>query len=814
MPVPATHSKVAAARAIVRSLYALSRHVRLFGLSLQRTLAQVDLCFARVQSFIPSTGVVVALVGDRLSVETVALDITPAEQSFARLLREMPHERFVFDSTFSRETLEGLASAMAFQQPAAQVIAPQFQTAQASNARTWLSDPFSLLRFLNVAVHDAASPLPEEAQAGSADVAPLLHVLRRLGTSEDEDAARGAARDLQRVSPSLLGMLREVLIEFSEMVPPLSGETLLLRTADRTVILLILRKLEKNEITLGQVPANLERFARQLHMLRSVLGETEQAGARASIPLDALIDSLDSEFWTVVPDDAMRTMLLSPEAYYVASAALALRLARMIEKGEDEVAGKVLTNFGAAISGRDAEGRRRSAKGVADLAELYALVVPEFVPTLVRSIARQLMRESDPRMQSLLGTAMVRVSYAIQQQRDFVATAAASDAVAEIVERRPALGTELRPRISVENRLPEYLDEALSSSQVGDDLIGLLQRYAGPITQQLCARFLQCSLREESVRLLTLASRLGTEARTELLRRLRTGSSDEALSAAGLASALLPEDTSVLLVRRAAHWTQTQQDLLVRQLAIAASPARSSILLKVLPDLDSLIIPGAIDEIGMSEDLSASSALLAVATAADSSRFSGYSRVKAIEALARLRAADSVDALLELIQSRRMLHWAQPHEVRIASLQAFYMIDPERAATLVRRSGITVRELSLGPLAVDVHNPWSRQRRYSRILPSKPMAVVATSPTGKAGLEIISLSLGGGRARRQGRTQSVSESTVQLQFALRRLNSQVLIREQAGGELSFEIADIGLSDRSRLRHLLLAQSPSPSPRAA
>jgi hypothetical protein len=814
LPVPPIHSKVAAARAIIRSLYALSRHVRLFGLNQERTLAQVELGFARVRSFIPSSGILIALNGDRLNVETVALDITPAEQSFARLLREVPNERFMFDESFSREALERITSAMAFQQQTSPATSADFHLTSAVEAHSWLSDPFALLTFLNSAIYDASMPAPEHSEAGSAEIAPLLHVLRRLGTSEDADEARGAARDLQRVSTSLLGMLREVLLELSEQAPATSGETLLLRTADSIVIRLVLRKLARKEITPGEISSHLERFARQLQMLRAVFGGSEPATVRVGVPLDTLIDNLDRELWKIVPDEFLRNLLLSPDAFYVAPSALDLRLVRMIEVGEDELVAKILHSYGNAVSGREAEGRRRSAKGIAELAEFYALVVPDYVPSLVRSIARQLMRESDPRMQSLLGTALGRLSYAVQQQRDFVATAAASDAVTEILERRPALGPELRPRISIENRLPEYLDEALSSSHASDDLIGLLQRYAGPVTQQLCARFVQSSLREESVRLVNLADRLGSEARSELLRRMRTGNSEEALSSAGLASALLPEETSNLLARSTAHWNQTQQDFLVRQLAIAASPGRSRILLKLLPDLDALIVPGAIDEIGMSEDTSASSALLAVANAGDTSRFSGYSRVKAIEALGRLRAPDANEALLELLQSRRVLHWAQPHEVRIAALQALYMIDPEKTPSLVPKSGITARELSLGPLAVDVHNPWSRQRRYSRVLPTKPVAAVANSNAGRAGLEIISLSLGGGRARRQGKTQAVSESAVQLQFALRRMDSQVLIREQAGSELTFEIADIGLAERSRLRHLLLAQTPSPSPRAA
>jgi hypothetical protein len=247
---------------------------------------------------------------------------------------------------------------------------------------------------------------------------------------------------------------------------------------------------------------------------------------------------------------------------------------------------------------------------------------------------------------------------------------------------------------------------------------------------------------------------------------------------------------------------------------MAAAPNRADVLLRLLPDLDSLIIPEAIDEIGMSGDPGAVHRLMDIALAGENTTFTAYSQVKAIEALGRLRAQPSADALHELLRGRKMLHWLHPHELRIAALQALHMIDPEKAASYVPQSGITARELSLGPLAVDPDNPWARQRRYSRVFPLKPMAAVASSHLGKAGLDIVALSLGGGRARRQGKLQAGGDLTLQLQVALRRLNSQILVREAPGNEISFEIADIGLADRSRLRHLLLAQTPPPSPRVA
>ncbi len=809
---PASQLKVAAVRGIVRSLYALSRYVRLFGLSHSRTETQLEAGFTRIRELIPDGGITVALLDDRLSVDSSTLEVTPAEQSFARLLREVPHNRFCFDEKFTREALEDFASAMAFNQPAQVATPASMIGTPASDPRGWLSDAFRLLNFLNAAVHDTETY--QGTETGSEEIAPLLHILGKLGISEHEDAARGAARDLQRVPRTLLKLLREILVGLSELEPPLSGDLLILQVADQMVIRLILTKLENGQISTSDIPGMIQRLGRQLKTMRNVMPPKQETIGRVGLTLEALLETLERELWLTAPDEAKRIVLLSDAAHYVTPSAINAHLERLLAQGEDQLADAILQNYGSAVGGRDAEGRRRSAKGVAELADLYALVVPDYVPQLVRSISRQLMRESDLRMQGLLSTALVRLSYAAQQQRDFVATAAASDALEEISHRRPALGVELRPRISVELRLPEYVDEALSSHHPGDDLVSLLQRYAGIVTQQLCARFLRSSLRDESMRLMSLAERLGPESRGELLRRLRTGSAEDALSAAGLVSVLAPEEALSLLAKRAAEWSRAQQDVLIRQLAMAAAPNRADVLLRLLPDLDSLIIPEAIDEIGMSGDPGAVRRLMDIALAGESKRFTAYSQVKAIEALGRLRAEPSTDALHELLRGRKMLHWLHPHELRIAALQALHMIDPEKAASYVPQSGITARELSLGPLAVDPDNPWARQRRYSRVFPLKPMTAVATSNVGKADLDIVALSLGGGRARRQGKLQAGGDLTLQLQVALRRLNSQILVREASGNEISFEIADIGLADRSRLRHLLLAQTPPPSPRAA
>jgi hypothetical protein len=815
-----TQLKLAAARGILRSLFALSRYVRLFGLSHARTEAQLESTLARIRGLIPVSGVVIELAEERLTVESVLLDVTSAEQGFARFLRETHQTTFQFDEKFSSEMLEDVVSAMAFDRAPVTNVPPPVLLATPDD-REWLSGPSRLLRLLNVAWEEAggakAAAIPHSQrrleQLASEDTGHLLHVIGKLGHSSDESAALGAAREFQRIPSPLIDLLRELLTEFSDLQPAPSYDALLLRVADQIVIRVIVSKLQDTDIATAEVPGLLERLGRQLHTLRTVMPRYDEKKADGGAALEPRLEALEHELWSTAPDSVKRRVLLCDTPYYMPAASMVEYLERMIAHGEDGTAAEILRNYGSAVDGRDAEGRRRSARGIGELAELYALVAPDFVPRLVKSVSLQLMRESDVRMQALLSAALMRLSYEAQQQRDFVTTAAASDALEEILQRRPVLGMELRPRISVENRLPEYVDEALSAAPVSPELITLLQRHAVPVTQQLCSRFLQCSLREESAHLTSLAEKLGDESTQELLRRLRTGSSDDALAAVGLLSSLAPDEVVEVLPRRTSEWSRAQQDVLIRQLAIASSPKRGLVLLRLLPDLDGLIIPEAIDEIGISGEANAVSSLIDIAMTGEDARFSAYSKVKAIEALGRLRAASTVEGLHELLHGRKLLHWAQAHEVRIAALQALHMIDPERAASLVPQSGITVRELSLGPLAVDPGNPWARQRRYSRVFPIKPMMAVATSKAGKAGLDIVALSLGGGRARRQGKMQPGGDVNLQLQLALRKLNSQVLVREVAGNEITFEIADIGLSDRSRLRHLLLAQTP-PSPRAA
>ena len=97
---------------------------------------------------------------------------------------------------------------------------------------------------------------------------------------------------------------------------------------------------------------------------------------------------------------------------------------------------------------------------------------------------------------------------------------------------------------------------------------------------------------------------------------------------------------------------------------------------------------------------------------------------------------------------------------------------------------------------------WVRQRRYARFTPSRALTATANMASGRCRLELKRLSLGGGLAVCDRRIPTATELLMELPMGLKRCRSHVLVRELRGREISFEILDIKLEDRTRLRQLL------------
>ncbi len=191
---------------------------------------------------------------------------------------------------------------------------------------------------------------------------------------------------------------------------------------------------------------------------------------------------------------------------------------------------------------------------------------------------------------------------------------------------------------------------------------------------------------------------------------------------------------------------------------------------------------------------------------------SEFTRLKLVEALGRLRERGAEPALRRIVEERKVWKWIHPRELRIAAAQSLTKVDPDFSAQVLGAAGFSLEELSLVALDADLEQRWSRTRKYRRFVLERPLSAMAASSWGKAQLHVRQLSLGGGLASKDDKTRLGTDATLDLQTGLRHIRSQVLLRRNHQGEISFEFVDMDLEERSKLRRLLLdlVQPPAPA----
>ena len=217
--------------------------------------------------------------------------------------------------------------------------------------------------------------------------------------------------------------------------------------------------------------------------------------------------------------------------------------------------------------------------------------------------------------------------------------------------------------------------------------------------------------------------------------------------------------------------------------------------------LDPLVQPLAIDEIGMSGEESLAPW---VADLADEKSSAGaYLRLKAVEALGRLRAKNAIPLLRRIAETKRTWRWVHPKELRIVTLQTLNNLDAGWAQGFLSRSGIE-GELNLSPLDADPYSSCIRQRRYVRVRMKHPVRCEATSQRGNARLEIRELNLGGGLATCEPNLPSGTLIGLTIDLGGGSARLQAFVRRTRAHVAEFEIAHISLEDRVKLRRFITA----------
>ena len=676
----------------------------------------------------------------------------------------------------------------------------------------------------------AAAPAPGMAAAQwSGGVVPLqeeeviqtIRLLTHFGQAMRDPA--GSTESLQvelgkvpeGAKLNLAQLLGSLAAQASQQHSDGDDTPLLMKAAENMAIKFALDRYERGEVKVNAVHEMMEHMSRQMDTLRHVLRVQEDKMSKAGILVESHADILDRMFWAEIPEAGKKSVLLSSEAACVPPRNIRQFVEVLFDRDDNELASKILANYSGGLESGDSDPRRKTATGLSQLADLYALAPGDIMPNALATIGEQLAKDTDPEIQSLLSAALARFGQEACTRKKYKAIAELCITLERVAHQRPELVQDLRSRVGIENRLPEMIEEAIDAQQVPEDLVNVLQQLPRNAVEHLADRFFRAQKRVECDRIVELVGELGQPAIDDLRDILSSGQPRQAAATVGLLSRLAVSSLLEMLPPRMGEFNRFYQDVIVRQIAYGAAPDRGRTLLEFLELLDSRILPEAIDEIGMSQDRSASASLIALATAGEAYNRTPFLQLKAIETLGRLREVEAVPVLRAIVEDKKLFGYTQHRELRIAAIQSLCKIDPRYASEALVDSGIEAGELAIAPLDSAPGCPWVRQRRYERIKLPRTLSATLSSSWGKSHIIMREMSLGGGMGARRDNLRVGSEAHLEISLGVKKIRGEVLLRRARVNEIGFEFVSMDLDSRYRLRRVLVeALQKVPENRAA
>jgi len=653
----------------------------------------------------------------------------------------------------------------------------------------------------------AGMPAPP---AGEADEAAALRMLVQLGKGGgkpgapiDVDQFRMEAAKMPLQSRQVLQQALAALA--NELPKGQQDPQLLLKLAERLAIRIAMKRFERGDAKVDAVHEMLNRMAQEIDSLRKKLAAYEEKPRAAEADIENLAEGLERKFWAILPDDTKLSILLSPDAFNIPIHHILHFLAQVPRRGDLQTPRTVLGHYAEGVRHENAETRRRVTEGITHLTDLYAAAGNETLELAIAAIGTQLLVEEKAELQNSLGSVLVHLSQLAADGRYYGALKQVMVQLNGLTRGQPQLASALRARIGMESRVPHLIEEALRKPTVPEHLLEVLKEMPREAALQAAYQFNQATEKERSERVIALAKALGPDTAEVLRETLRSAPDSEALVTVGLLTRLEISVVGEHLAARLPRWNHFYQHQVVNQVASSAAPGRGELLAYLMDRFDPFVLPPAVDEIGLSGDVKAAPRLVRIAGGELPVNWPPYLRIKAIEALGRLGASEAVPTLRNIVQEKKLWIWAQPRELRVVALQALRKIDPQWAEKFAPDSGLTPEELALAP--EEATSEWAgirRQRCYERIAPRRMLKASLTVERQEFEVTIVDISLGGAFAMGAVHLPVGTRAELRVKSGPTTVHAlTVLLRGARKGGVNFEIVDIDLEERSKLRRMLV-----------
>jgi PilZ domain len=512
-------------------------------------------------------------------------------------------------------------------------------------------------------------------------------------------------------------------------------------------------------------------------------------------------EKMIERFWLELPAREKSAVLRGPDVWCVPVVALKRTLGQLAEAGADaprREARNIVLNYARRLEHVDASARRSVAAGLNELSSIIESLWPNQLPEdLSRGAMRALDTETAPETAGLLAAFVESLGRIAVNRADYTGF----ETILTGLERVPrdkehdhmaALAT----RLVAQDRWLLLVDAALANRPLDPVLPRLLQRDPERLLDRMTLLLTEPRGSEMVAAMARLLRTIGVPVLNLLETRLYEARRQRVTAAIKLLAVADPERLLRGLARAMASWEWNLQDLAVSELARPSNSGSAQsvafVFSAILADAHPLVVPMMIDQIGLAQESTAVPQLMEIAAGEHDVLRDQFVRIKAIEALGRMRASEAAELLRTLAQSREGLTFAEPSGLRSAAEDALALIE-NRPSFAQAQGAFGAPSQSSSSYVIP--------RRYVRVPLESPLrAQIEGSQTGLARVKTISL---GGAYLESPRKLSVGDSIkLEVRAGLRKINFTAVVRNIGPDGSGVEFVHMRDEDRDKLRKLV------------
>jgi hypothetical protein len=633
-----------------------------------------------------------------------------------------------------------------------------------------------------------------------ARLTPPLESARGLSPEEAARAIHGALEEASRES------VRMLLGSVSQYGPHEGEQPLpyLLRLSENIIFEFLSAEFANGSLTPPSVRPAFHRFADVVVESGGYIGPHSSqhlSSLAVTWATDTHREQLIDRFWMELPAREKSAVLRGPDVWCVPVAALRQTLRRLADGGADaprREARNIVLNYARRLELADLSARRSVAAGLNELASIIESLWPNQLPEdLARGAMKALESETAPETAALLAAFVEALGRIAVSRADF----AGFESILTGLERVPRDKehdhmTALSTRLVAQDRWLLLVDAALANRPLDPVLPRLLQRDPERLLDRLTLLLTEPHGADMVPAMARLLRTIGVPVLNLLETRLYEARRQRVTAAIRLLAYADPERLLRGLARAMASWEWNLQDLAVSELTrpsnSTSAQSAAFVFSAILADAHPLVVPLMIDQIGLAQETTAVPQLMEIAAGEHEILRDQFVRIKAIEALGRMRASEAAELLRTLVEKREGLAYAEPSGLRAAAEDALALIENRPSSARVRAAYES---------AVPSGASYLIPRRYVRVPLESPLrAQIEGAPAGLARVRTISL---GGAYLESPRKLSVGDSIkLEVRAGLRKINFTAVVRNIGPDGSGVEFVHMLDEDREKLRKLV------------